>query len=714
MMKLYRNTPAGPVEVPLEDGEYSLAFTVENAPVPDPDPDPEPEPEPEPDPDPEPEPEPEPGEKPASIVRTNNPARTLNFTGYWNGASARYERFQRLIIWRGDSVSVSFKVQDLSGDGGGKVLPFLGEAYPVTLDGNVVAEAKVEAGVQKHATVSFSVKNLPSGWHVLDVVTPGSETAIPFAVYRLKHGEEIPQQQWMPSLTLSYGIRPKGLVRLEWVPAALNPKPCPIERGTYQHFSDAVKPEALWGNRILPVSGYNRRTNRNADGILNTNTSMWYNWAGVVEKLPRYPLLDGPRGVGTIGSPTHVSIGEGRLSRSDPDSPLVGNLYVCDPWRVCRVTPSGHVTTLVGWRHKGIPTYWEDDPLAGLELVGDWSSIPEGERGIHETWGMAWRRASLETDLSAAPIPEEGNQQPHITAPVMFIPDSQNNRVLRVEFNARAHNLPPKVTRFIDAQDPWDCVSDYGSLYVSERKSHRICEYDDTTGELKRVIVQGLPLAELDQHHRVKRRADMATIQAEDVVAPEGLYLQDGWLYYGSVAMRQVKRVHLQTGEIEVVLHNIGKVGSEEFVKIALSDGTFGPRGTIFVCDWSVRSQGLPEAYLPDGSRWYYHGNPSVSNLPTGPASNIDGLGYSHCVGVFSGRMVCGSVQEGLTQFRLRQPDDPAIDRALYTAGVDRWMSEDLSLIYGIGGHGFYGNDLPWGYSPETDYYLEMFGHERP
>jgi hypothetical protein len=44
--------------------------------------------------------------------------------------------------------------------------------------------------------------------------------------------------------------------------------------------------------------------------------------------------------------------------------------------------------------------------------------------------------------------------------------------------------------------------------------------------------------------------------------------------------------------------------GNSQFVKIALSDGTFGPRGTLFIWTFSNRDLGMPVVFLPDGTRW--------------------------------------------------------------------------------------------------------------
>lgn len=666
------------------------------------------QPTPEPEPEPEPTPEPDPVHRPADLICPLNSAACINVRGWWNSTS-RYERWQDLIVLREPGVTITVQKQDLYA-GGGALRTLLGETYLVMCGNTVVGSF---SGGVSSAAVTLDLSAVPDGWHIIDVVgAVGDEFFAAMPVFVLR-GADVPTIDWMPVWTASKEVAmPHGDYRISWVPATFSPPAVPLPQRDILPFSTALPRAKLWAEAVTPArSGYVRRTNRNRDGILSTANRQWYTWGDFVAKTPRLPLLDGPRGVGSLGYASHISIGTGTR---DPGagSPLMGNLYVTDPWRFCRVDKYGRITTLIGYRHASPQAYW-DDPQ-NVELVGDWSAIPEERRGCHELWGMCWQQATLAVDETAERIPSEDNRLPHITAPVAFLTDSQNNRVLRVEFNATAHGIPPKVTEFLtNLADPWDCVSWGDALIVSERMSHRICEYDSTTRALRRVIVQGAPLARVDSNRFVVRLGTLTQIRAEPVVAPEGLYVLDDWLYYASIAGRQVKRVHLATGEIQTVIADTSTSNANRYLKIAVSDGTFGPRGSVFVTDWTVNRYGAPYAYTPDGAGWSV-GTSTSSSLPRGAGGDINSTGYSAAVGVGGGRLVYGGSSEGLMMLTAANPGEAAFDRARYKAGEAQWFAAGYDLTHGEGGYGFYGLPLPWGASPEIDYFLECYGHARP
>jgi hypothetical protein len=300
-----------------------------------------------------------------------------------------------------------------------------------------------------------------------------------------------------------------------------------------------------------------------------------------------------------------------------------------------KVRESGEVVTLAGWRTKNPPgEYWEDGQ--DLELVGDWSEIPPERHGFHELWGMCWDSETLKTNHAADPIPEERNLRPHFVGPVMFVTDTQNNRVCKLEFSPVSHGVPAKVTEFLtNMQDPWDCVEWNNSLIVSERDGHRIAQYNMKTGEEERVILSGPALSHLNNSRWVIRDASLETIREQYVVGPEGLYVLDDWLYFGSMAMAQVKRVHLVTGEVQHVVNvRESSATGNKYVKITVSDGSFGPKGTVFVSQW-INS--APIAYLPDGGRWDYVRY---------------GVQYNTSIAVGNGRCVFGGSKEGIKEIR--------------------------------------------------------------
>jgi hypothetical protein len=283
-------------------------------------------------------------------------------------------------------------------------------------------------------------------------------------------------------------------------------------------------------------------------------------------------------------------------------------------------------------------------------------------------------------------------------------------------FTRDSFTAEPVVTEFLTGLgDPWDVVWVDGSIFVSERTSHRIVEYDATTGALIRIVVEGAALATVSENRFVVPLAALSTIRAEDVVAPEGLFYQDDWLYYGSRAMQEVRRVHLTTGEIQVVCRPIIDTNSL-YIKIALSDGTFGPRGTVFTFTFSNARFGFPQAFLPNtgpaGTVWGFHSH--LPHLSRGKGGRSNSIGYPTAGGVGLGRLYCGSTEEGLVRLSKSLPEDPTPNEARYNNGVLEWFRRGYRLVYGDSGFGYQGMDLPWGVHDDIDYLLTWNGHVEP
>lgn len=645
-----------------------------------------------------------PAVRPPPITRTISQTRNIWFDAINNGQ--RYNRWQNLIVLKG-AATLDFRILAA----GGARLTFQGATYSLLCDGVVIASVTPPVGTQR-ATFSFDASTLPEGWRVMDVQGPETCSFHPMFVL---HGDIAPPQAWMPVVTSTYEHKSASPHQLVWVPTTHAPTVLPLPLREYPYFSDAKSRTLMNREEIVPVrEGDLRRPSINKNGIMSTFNLQWYTWSSFIAKLPAVPLLDGPRGVGTLGYITHIEVGSFVLPSTG--KPL-GNLYVLDPWRVVKVRPNGSISTLVGYRHKPTPSYWQDPPE--LELVGDWSAIPPERRGFHETWGMCWDPASLITDTNAQHIPVEGNLQPHLGAgPVMFVADSQNNRICKITFTGGSsangsdarHGLPPVVTEFITGLgDPWDCVEWQGKLIVSERTSHRICQYHMQTGALERVIISGAPLSQINSGRFVERLAPIAQIQAEPCVGPEGLYVMDDWLYFGSEAMQQIKRVHLIDGRVELVKGYVS--GKNQYLKIAVSDGTFGPRHTVFVTGWTNSLFGAPAAFLPDGTGWSVAASTS-SSTARGRGGDWTQLLYNAAVACRFGRLVYGAAGEGLVIVSAALPTDATPDRKVYSAGRLEWALGINRLTQGDAGWGFYGDPLPWGQSAAQDYYLSWQGHQ--
>ena len=584
---------------------------------------------------------------------------------------------------------------------GGTPNTFQSSRYTLLVDGKPAATADAPVGKSK---VDFDVdlSGIQAGWRRLDIEgLSGGETCPTWWAF-VKRGA-VTAQDFTPVVRGTYELVQRNESTNIWAkaPGSYKPtlRPLTVKRD-YTPFATALPRSELHCTQLVPLRfGDVHRPSLNADGVLSSFDLQPYFWTDFFAAKPRLALLDGPRGVGTVCMVTHISIGTAAPANTGPRN----NTYFCDPWRVGKVSVDGTVTTLVGYRHKGVMSYWQDP--ADVELVGDWSAVPVGRRGFHELWGMAWDDRTLIIDESAAPIPAELNQQPHVVGPTMFLADSQNDRIVKVVFSATAHGVPPKVTEFVTGiKDPWDVVYSAGLIYVTERQSHRITAYDATTGTLVRVLVQGLPLASIDQNREVVRALPIAALQLQDCVAPEGLYLLDGWLYFASKAQGQVRRINLLSNELQVVC-GVPMDDNSKFCKLAIGDGTFGPRGTVFTWTFSNAQMGHPATRLPNGTLWTWYEQ-------IGGTGNFGQFVYPTAGAVGQGRLISGGVNEGLLMITRKQAGDVALSAAV-TRGVNQYHARGLHLLHGHNGFGFYGLPLPWGVSADIDAYLDSFGHPR-
>ena len=615
-----------------------------------------------------------------------NPAKVVAFDS-WHGAS-RYERFQRLQRLTGTQASVSFHGTDFVAGG---ALRALGSGtYRMLMDGAVVATVTVAAGATRGVFI-LPLTGISNGWHQFDI--SGDDPTETSPAWYMHVGVPIPGAA-VPVACGSWEVAHRASPHyFGMIPGGIVPKAMPLAAREYPHFNTALPKGSLYRENLVPRrEGNIHRPNVDANGVVSTFNNQNYFFSDLVRPKPTIPLLDGPRNIGTLMMCTALL------------PTRQGGVYFADPWRVGRVAPDGTVMTRAGYRHKKPPSHWAGPQ--DLELVGDWSAIPVERRGFHEIWGLAWDLNSLALNPTAAPI---GGEQPHLAGPRLFVADSQRNRVILLTYN-KADHAEPVVSEFlVGLKDPWDVVWVDNVLYVSERTAHRIAKYNATTGEFLGVLVSGAALANVDVNRWVRRTATLAVIQAEACVAPEGLAYQDGWLYFGSIAMAQVKRVNIVTGEVQLFCA-IAADGNSKFAKIGMSDGTFGPRGTVFVSTWSIASFGMPRAYLPGGVPWGYHSN--ISGAPDRGAKGIWGtVGYASATTVGNGRLFCASSEEGLVQISQALPTDPAPDYAKYNAGYGQWNSRGHHLIHGFGGFGYHGLPLPWGETPETDYFLRWNGH---
>lgn len=633
------------------------------------------------------------GVVPVIMQRTLNPSKMVMSDGYCH-AAAVYERFQTLVVLKGTSATLDFHADNFTMSGTPRA--FDGTSYDLLIDDAKVATTAVVAGQQK-GVFTFSIAGMADGWHKVDVATPATETYPVWFVYVQKSGKATPQAL-MPTYTGSFDLQ-HGVPQHSWamVPARFTPTPVPLPARNVVPFATTPAPAALHRTNVTPAKNNANihRPNVNVDGVMSTFCEQAYFWGSLISADIQLPLLDGPRGVGTICMPTHMQVGHN------------GGAYIFDQGRrLVRVGLDGSVTTLFGERHSSIAAYWQDRALA--EVVGDWSAIPVTRRRIREGWGFAWDPDSLALDPNAPPV---NGLQPHLNSPRLLITDTVNNRVLLATYSKNTIGTPPIITEFLTGvNDPWDIVAESGAFYLSERTDNRITKRDIHTGALIAVMAQGAAgLATVDPNSRfVRLVAPLATVQAQPCVLPEGLFLQDGILSFGSKAMAQVKEINLATGVIMVAPFTPTVDGNSNFCKIARSDGTFGPRGTYFVWTWSNAKFGNPEAFLPGGARWIYCDAAQATTSGVGGHWQPQGYGSAGAIGL--GRLYMGSSEEGLVMLTQGLATDPKPDYVKYAAGKTKWRQRGYHVVYDEEGYGYQGLPLPFGVDPDIDYFLGWNG----
>lgn len=691
-------TPAPPAPAPAPPPPLTPPAP---APVPAPPPPPPPAPAPAPAPAPTPVPAPPPPTSGAlgPFVDTVGP-RQISIESYWTDSA--YIRRQNLTVYQGDTITVR-----LNGiDRGNSYVP-AGTEYTVLFDGEPVGTTRPVAGSSR-MTLTLPMAGQRSRFVKINVtgLAPGETCATWWAYI---HNPALPRvDSSMPVARGTYERVMAGGTKHDWalVPAAYNPKPVPLTPRVHEPFAVPLLGPDLHYTMIAPlrfgdISRPNEFLLPDGSKVLSTFDAQPYFWDDMIAAVPRVPCLDGPRGVGTIGMVTKV-IATG----------IEGNAWGCDPWRVVRIDKFGAITTVAGYRHTGNIL---SNPLQPprVDLIGDWSAVPADRRGFRELWGAAFDERTLGLDTTRS----IDGQNPHAGDVHLYVADSQRNRVCKLEFDGSDRSVPPRVTEWLtDIADPWGMAIRGERMYLTERQSNRITEYDLDTRQLVRVVVQGVPLARVDQRHRwVVRGASLETLREANCVAPEGLALADDWLYWGSVAQGQIRRVHLVTGEVEAYA-DMPLDNNSLFCDVAVSDGSFFPRHTVFGAHWSNGQQGQPFCVLPPGMTLF---NPGVGR-PTRSVGYFDGRAagtkaqgvYCTSVHVDAHGLWVGVANEGLLRITKRKAGETLPSAAAERGGAE-FKSRGLDLIHGDSAFGFYSLPLPWGISPDIDAYLAHNGHSR-
>lgn len=660
-----------------------------------------------------PAPAPAPVPAPAGSMPTIHRQSNLNLAHLvhfrrWHSDS-RYERFQNLLSFipttAGEMATIEFRKTDFTA--GGVLVKLLGSTYTLLVDGVSTATTTVQPNSVTQASFVVPVGTLASGWREIDIASDAPLETCPKFFMRIKRAGDA-EPDLIPVWTGSYDLAHGGSNHMwAWIERKYEPTPRPLALREYPHFSHVLPPAERFRENIVPTQGGNiRRPNVNKDGIWSGCNMQPYFWDDVIRRTPRVALLDGPRGVGNVAFANHM-----QLDRH-------GGVYACDSWRVFRTDRTGKVSTVFGRYHEGVQSHWEDTDTQQptLKLKGNWDAVPVGKRYLHEPWGLTFEEVSLELMTTG---PTQFNsitgkaELPHKTPPRLKVADSQNNRIILGTFSRDSFDAPVVVSEFITGlNDPWDIVSHGGFDYIGERGKHRIIKCRSDTGAYVSTVVErdpSNPANAFIQSHRVVRVIGTPEqIAAQPCLAPEGLFIQDGWLYWASHAQGDVRKINLTTGEF-VRVGGFSK-NSGAYAKIALSDGTFMERGTIFITNWSTTNFGFPQVMRPDGT--------GLGTMPFGRVSRGRGpyttsLGYSGTVTVGDGHMFCTSSQEGLICISQARPGDVAYDQVQASKGAAKFSAAGYPLIHG--GSGYMSHyPLPWFEDPDIDYFLEHEGHTRP
>lgn len=637
---------------------------------------------------------------PAITIESINSAKMLIFAGYCD--VNRYDRYQALTTTPVTGGSVSMLTLNMASGGSSLALGAMTVTITLTpiAGGPVVTLAPFTPVVTAN---SFSVPipgTIAPGWYRLSASVAGWSTPT-WYVLAAKAGMAAPTQ--VPVVMATYDFLHPGQAPDPYVtpfignhmhtvvPAVFAPTtvPCVAPPGTVftttpnrttlvetrmaiARADDVYRPAMTAANEMVGTTLGARIPG--AAGVMTCFNRQPYFYSDVIDgTVTRLGLLDGPRGQGTVVAPLHLQVGHN------------GGVYFTDCWRVGRVSLDGTVTTIVGTKHTTTPTLWTDRPQA-TTLVGDWSRVT-GPHYLNEVWGMAWDKRRLVIDPNS---PLVNGLHTHVPGPngegpTMYLPDRNNNRIVKVVFSPVDASVVPVVNEFLTGLgQPWECVTDDTNpslLYVGERAANRIAVYDMDT----KALVDQWPAAN-----------------------PEGLFIQDGFIHYGSITMGVLRKRNIAT-KVDTVFCTPPFDGNSNFLKFALSDGTFGPRGMVGTVTWSNTQYSYPVLFLPNGTKV---SDSVFPGQPTGgPGLPWQTSPYPTAVAFGLGRMVCGTVQEGLRVQSLAQPTDTNLATAAYTAGAAEYRGAGYHLTNGPSGFGYFGLPLPWGKSSNIDTFLAAHGH---
>lgn len=640
---------------------------------------------------------PAPTPAPASAFQVHTQEFTKRFVVWPEAYAWQFPPYTRatqsVVAAPGARTSVIYKRSDWNEDH--SACP--ARTYKLLLDGVAVASADVGAG-QYWWQFDFTAPVDP-GYRTMTVTTGDDEDCLTyFFCVSGNVPDLIPVVKSSLEMSKDHEHFGKPVHAWAWVPPTGvgpgMPTPDrfyePMTEATFDAGRNAYMPVGHTADMLVPGDLHlNCMPHCERNGAWTTAGDQPYHWqqiSGERGDLPAVPQRDGPRGVGAVNYATHLEVG--KATQTTTDLTPRRNVYFTNPWRFGRVSNTGEITTLAGWRHK----MSADGPTDELELVGDWSAIPEAERGWKLLWGMCWDGRTLAADTTQ-PLVE--GRPPHAgPGPRAYVVDSRRNSLYRLQFPAASHG-PAVVTKLLTINGMWDCVEDpaTNTMLVSIRDQNKIVRVSFDGAVLETVLERdsrlpgGVTLG--TDHVGYLTSGTFADAQAQPVLFPEGLYVQEGQLFVGSKVQGLVKVFDMATWK-EVRRVPVELTGNSRFVKFGVSDGSYAPKGTVFYGTFDVQAGGRFFGIQPDGKKWM---------ATPGVVYSMDS--YQMAFGIGGGRMIAGGSDHGL----VRSFKGAQVDAALYEQGHDEFRQRHLRLIHGAHGVGRF--SVP-DQSPALSYFLKF------
>jgi hypothetical protein len=641
------------------------------------------------------------GALPAVTTELVTPSRWHIVVGTLMSVRERYARgTSTLIVPRDKATPVKFWILDL---GAGGVQQRIYGAHTLVIDGRDV-QTLTGAG---ETVLTFTIPaGLRPGWQTIavrceldgyarptahfHVGTQAVDTHIPRQIDTYHAQHELGDYRYNAdgSRTKPYGHANRWC----WVPVTGKPVPVADEQHPSTPFSHVpnIYNGELWLRARVPECG-ELAIFRTREGVLTADTAMAYPYGHMVKKYPVGPQRDGPRGVGCISFVSGAAIG--KFARIfDPTNKFSGNDYVWNMHRFCVMRPDGYLQTRFGFVDADDhPVYHGDsqEVPSARRFIGRWrEDVPEVRRHIARMWGGAWVPQSLQINPDG-PKPAEppGDRPPHFGPPTWLFANGWTGSICRVEFDngtegthPEAHGIPPLISEFWTGLDnPFGLAISQKrrEVYVAETGKDRIVAKHLDTGAV-RVILEAPRSTRRDpESHILALTVSLLYARQHPVSGPEGMAWIDedaGDLVFVSVATQQVTKVNVDTLAWQHLFRWTGvqpdgrapfsgRQSNDHFSLVQVSDGSFYPKGTIFVSFFGAVNGTLPTIWVPqaDGTyKFYWLSIPSgTAQLHVGRGPNWNDRDYAGGFDVGEGRMIAGSSKYGVREITLALPTDP-------------------------------------------------------